>query len=189
MANGKRKTCLVDLDCTLVDMLPSWLRRYNEITEEKVQVSDVKDYDVGLVCTNQKVLYDILDEPGFFFNMKPMPGAVKYFQKLLDEGFDLVVVTQPPRRVDLAVRDKRRWMKKHFPNFELMNMIFCHRKSLIRGDLLFDDKPSHLLEWKAENPKGLLATLDWQFNKVKVDFRGSLDNGWEEFYHFVKKNF
>lgn len=182
------KTLLIDQDCTLVDMLPPWLRRYNEIKGTNVQVSDIKDYDVGLVCADQKVLYDILDEPGFFYNMDPMPGAQIYFQKLLDEGYDLVVVTQPPRKVDLAIRDKRRWMKKYF-DFPLENMIFCHRKNLIDGALLFDDKPSHLVEWKKFHPNGLLATLDWQFNKVDVDFRGSLKNGWSEFYDFVKKTF
>lgn len=182
-----KKPLLIDMDCTLVNMLPPWLKRYNEETGSKVKLSDIKEYDVGLVCTNQKVLYDLLDEPGFFFNMDPMPGAQKYFQKLIDDGYDLVVVTQPPRRVDLAVRDKRRWMKKYFPNFELMNMIFCHRKNLIDGALLFDDKPSHLVEWKKSHPDGLTATLDWQFNRVPVDCRVSLENGWEEFYEYVKK--
>lgn len=183
------KPFLIDLDCTLVDMLPKWLERYNEVTGARVQVEDIKEYDVGLVCTNQKVLYDILDEPGFFYNMKPMPGAVTYFQKLLDEDYDLVIVTQPPRRVDLAMRDKRKWMAKYFPSFELSNMVFCHRKNLVDGALLFDDKPAHLLDWKAAHPDGKLATLDWQFNReVKVDFRGSLEDGWRQFYEFCKKN-
>jgi 5'(3')-deoxyribonucleotidase len=185
----KKPTLLIDLDCTLVDMLPAWLKRYNVIKGTNVQVSDIKEYDVGLVCTDQKVLYDILDEPGFFFHMSPMPDAVKYFQKLLDDGYDLVVVTQPPRRADLAIHDKRSWMKTYFPSYDLSNMIFCHRKSLIAGDVLFDDKPSHLVEWKESHPNGLTATIDWPFNRVKADFRGSLENGWQEFYSWINETF
>jgi 5'-nucleotidase len=183
------KTILVDMDCILVDMLPPWIRRYNEVVGTNHTVGEVKNYDVGKVCQNQEVLYEILDEDQFFYNMEPMPGAVEYFQKLMDEGFDMVVVTQPPRRADLAIRDKRRWMKKYFPNFELANMIFCHRKDMIRGDVLFDDKPAHLVDWKHRNYDNLTATLDWEYNKdVLVDFRGSLKDGWKQFYEFVKEH-
>lgn len=178
------------MDCILVDMLPPWLKRYNEIVGTNVAVSDIKEYDVGLVCPKQEILYEILDEDKFFYNMEPMPGAVEYFQRLLDDGRDLVVVTQPPRRADLAIRDKRRWMKERFPKFELANMIFCHRKDMIKGALLFDDKPSHLQDWSKVNPNGLTATLDWVYNRhIKTDYRGSLENGWRDFYSFVTERF
>ena len=186
-----KKTLLIDMDCILVNMLPPWLNRYNSILRARGQVSnvsvaDLESYNVGLVCKDTEVLYDILDERSFFFNMEPMPGAVEYFQKLLDDDrYDVVVVTQPPRCAEFAVRDKRRWILKHFPNFDLKNMVFCHRKTLVKGDLIFDDKPEHLSGWKIANPKGVLATLDWKFTDVPTDFRGSLENGWEEFYNFV----
>lgn len=187
---NKIPTLLVDLDCTLVDMLPPWIHRYNEIKGTEIALSDIKDYDVGLVCTDQKTLYGILDEPGFFFNMEPMPGAVKYFQKLVDDGYRVLIVTQPPRRAEMAVRDKRRWVSKYFKNYDLMNMFFCHHKEQIRGDVLFDDKPAHLEKWKQVNPDGLTATLDWKYNtKSKVDFRGDLVAGWEQFYDWVHKTF
>lgn len=182
----KPKTLLIDLDCTIVNMLPPWLKRYNEITGESVEVEDIKEYNVGLVCKNEEVLYKILDEEGFFYNMEPMPGAVENLQKLLDDDrFDVVIVTQPPRRADRAVKDKRRWIRKYFPKFDLSNVIFCHRKELIKGDLIFDDKPTHLINWRKNNPRGILATLDWKFTTIPTHFKGSLENGWDEFYKFV----
>jgi 5'(3')-deoxyribonucleotidase len=187
---NKKRTLLIDMDCILVDMLPPWILKYNEATGEAVQVSDVKDYNLTKVCTNIKALDSILHKPGFFYDMEPMPKAVEALQKLMDDGYDIVIVTQPPRRAEYAVRDKRRWIKKYFPDFGLENMIFCHRKDMIMGDLLFDDKPSHLLDWKKANPNGIAATLDWDYNNLPevnrvVSFRGSQKYGWVDFVEFV----
>lgn len=186
----KKPTLLIDQDCILADMLPYWLKRYNEIKGTDVKVSDVKEYDVGLVCSDQKVLYDILNEPGFFYKVEPMPGAIKYFQKLLDDNYNVLIVTQPSQKADTCIKDKRRWVGKYFKNYNLTDMIFCHRKEHIRGDVLFDDRPSHLINWKKANPDSLTATLNWQYNvDVPTNFRGDLTSGWQEFYDWVKKTF
>lgn len=185
----RKPVLLVDLDCTLVDMLTAWLKKYNEATGENVRITDIKEYDMGHACPNNKVLYDILNQRGFFYEMEPMPGAIEALQGLMDDGYDVVIVTQPPRKAEFAVQDKRRWMKKYFGSFSAANMVFCHRKELIEGDLLFDDRPSHLINWKKNNPEGLTATIDWLYNRdVQVDFRGSQKSGWKEFVEFVRKN-
>lgn len=149
----KKPVFLIDLDCIMVDMLPPWLRRYNEECGTNIQLSDIKDYDVGLVCTDQKTLYSILDEPGFFYHMDPMPGAAKYFQKLVDDGYNVFIVTQPSRRSEMAIRDKKRWVSRHLKKYDLTNMFFCHHKEQIRGDVLFDDKPAHLQNWKEKKSR------------------------------------
>ena len=183
------KTLLIDLDGIVVDMIPPWLKRYNARTGENVQLSDVVEYDMGLVCKNQRVLYDILNEKGFFYNMEAMPGAVACLQTLANDGYDVVILTQPPENAGSAISDKQRWIKDRFPSFNLKNMIFCSRKELIAGDLLFDDRPAHLEHWSAANPNGRLATLDWAYNKgAKAHFRGALDgSGWVNFVDFVRE--
>ncbi len=208
------KTLLIDMDAILVNMLPPWLEKYNEATGENVQLSDVKEYNLTKVCTNAETLDAILHEDGFFYDMEPMPHAILAMQVLMEAGYDIVIVTQPPRGTlykhpttpdellkllddpepEFAVRDKRRWMKKYFPGYGLENMIFCHRKDMIRGDLLFDDKPDHLIHWKEANPGGITATLDWGYNRLpevnaSVNFRGSLENGWIDFVDFVHSVF
>lgn len=188
MSSRKINTLLVDMDNVLVNMVEKWINVYNQDEGTNHKFNELNNYDVGTLCKNNRLLYDILDRDGFFFDLEPMPGAVENFQKLLNDGYDLVVVTQPPRRADMAIHDKRRWMKKHFNDYDHSHMIFCHRKDMVRGDLLFDDKPDHLIHWKKINPDNMIATLDWRYNKdIPTHFRGSLENGWEEFYQFVKK--
>ena len=190
--NKKNPTLLIDLDCTMVEMLTPWLDQYNQITGENIRAENLTEYNLTKVCKDSKTLDTILNQPGFFYNMQPMPGAVAVVQSLIDEGYNIIIVTQPPRRAEFAVRDKRRWMLKYFPNFDLTNIIFCHKKELIRGDLLFDDNPSHVVKWHQSNPKKILATLDWKYNDLPevnkiVHFRGSLDNGWSDFGKFVRR--
>lgn len=179
---------LIDMDNILVDMTSTWLEKYNAETGENVKNSEITKYQLDNFVSDTKTLYDILVRDGFFFDLEPMPGAVEYFSRMLDEGFDLVVVTQPPRQSDYAVRDKRNWMSLHFPEFDLSNMIFCHRKDMVMGDLLFDDKPDFLESWSATNPDGIVATLDWKYNRhIPTDFRGSLQDGWKDFYEFISR--
>jgi 5'-nucleotidase len=186
----KINTCLVDMDCILVDMLGTWLKRYNELSGERVSVKDIVQYEVRNFIKKPNLLDVALHEKGFFLNLPPMPGAIKYFQKMLDDGYDLVIVTQPPRKADYSIKEKRQWIQERFPNYDLSNMIFCHRKNLIRGDLLIDDKPGHLLEWKSMNPKGIITTITHPYNHdVKVNARfDDKHTAWKEFYEFVKKN-
>ena len=116
-----------------------------------------------------------------------MPGAKEYFQKLIDDDrFDVVILTQPPRRADHSVREKRLWMQDRFSNFDHVNMVFTHRKELIRGDVLFDDCPDHLINWKKANPSKIIATITYPYNEdTKVDKRFDRKEGWKEFYEFV----
>lgn len=183
-------TLLIDMDGVLVNMPPKWLEKYNKETGEDMQVSQITKHNFREFCQQPEVLDIVLHRSDFFYDMEPMPGAVEYFQKLMDLGYDLVVVTQPPRNSDFAVRDKRRWMLKHFPSFDLTNMVFCHRKELVGGNLLFDDSPKQLNNWKAAHPEDMAVAMSWKYNEgVPVDFRFQKDVGWELFFNFVTQKF
>lgn len=184
------KRILLDLDGIIVDMLGPWLRQYEIITGEKIPVSDIVSWDATIGASYPEVLNSLLEKPGFFRNLPPMPGAQKYLSKLIEENnHEIIILTQPPRKSDYAVRDKRLWMQDYFPNFDITNMIYAHKKYLVRGDVLFDDKPSHLALWKHENPESVTATIDYPYNRNdKSDWRWGTKNAWRCFYEAIKKN-
>jgi 5'(3')-deoxyribonucleotidase len=143
----------------------------------------VKDY---------KLLYSIIEKKDFFYNLCPISGSIKWFQKLIDdERFLTMVVTQPPRTCDFAVGDKRRWIKTYFPNFDLTNIIFTHKKFLIKGDVLFDDCADHLFNWNMNNVKGITAKILYPYNNnMPADWTFNDKNkAWEEFYYKLDKQF
>lgn len=186
---SKKKRLLIDMDCIMVDMMPYWLSEYNRRSGENIRMKDLNTYWLRTIVSKPEIIDEILHEEGFFLDKPLMPGAGEYFERLVAEDrFDVVVLTQPPRRADHSVREKRIWMNKRFPNFEPFNMMFGHRKELVRGDLLFDDCPDHLINWKKANPKGVLATITYPYNEgTKVDVRFDRESAWKDFYHFVNK--
>ena len=190
----KTKPLLIDLDSIVVSMIEPWLNKYNEKCDTDVTVDDIISYDMGLFCKNTEVFYSILKEPGFFYNMDPMPGAVEGMRALIADGYDIIILTRPPDESSHGVADKQAWIRERFPSLASMkHQIFTTRKELIDGALLFDDCPDHLIQWKERHPGGIAATLDWKYNRYPevdkvVSFRGSLDaSGWSDFVDFVRE--
>lgn len=170
---------LIDLDSILVDMVPTWLVKYNARTGENVCQDDIKDWKVDAYVKEPKVLNEILESDGFFVDLPPMPGARDGFNELRKAGHDLIILTQPPRKSKTGMEDKRIWMNRYFPDFDTSNMVFAHRKENYYGDILFDDNPKHLEDWKKRFPDKRTATIDYAYNRaVKADIRVS---SWREF--------
>jgi 5'(3')-deoxyribonucleotidase len=182
-----KKTILIDLDDTLVDFLPGLLKRYNEITGERVSIEDVGDYSFKNALKDPGVAYSIFESPDFFFLLDPMPEGIKYFNKLIEDGHNVIILTQPPRNSDYAIRDKRKWIKKYLPNFDLSNVVFAHKKYMVQGDIFFDDNPEHLIKWKAFNPNGLIFKILYPYNSdCKTDYTLSKQTAWKTFYTVIK---
>ena len=183
----KQPVILVDMDMILVDMVKPWLDMYNIVAHDCVLEQDIVHYDMRQFCKSPEVLDDILHKPGFFFNLPPMPYAAEGLNRLLAMDVKVLIVTQPPRNAQYAIQDKRDWMKKYIPNFELSDMVFCHRKEYVMGDIFLDDNPSHLEKWKKNNPEGRTASVDLLYNKdIKVNFREDKYNFWRIIPEVIK---
>lgn len=183
---------LVDMDGTCVDMTPVWLKKYYKATGELIKESQISDWDFEKFVKYPIVFHKILEEENFFFNLKPMPGAVKYINKLIKHGYNIVFLTQLPRRSNFAANDKRRWIKRYFPDFDLKDLIFAHRKELVSGMVIFDDNPHHLRNWKekwAFTGNAITAAIDCPYNtSLQVDWRFKhKSTAWKEFYENVRR--
>ena len=77
--------------------------------------------------------------PHIFSKMDPMPGAIEGF-KALQEKYNVYVLTTAPWRNETALQDKKDWLNKHLGDLIRKKVIFCHRKGLLRGDYLIDDR-------------------------------------------------
>lgn len=191
----KINTILLDMDNITVDMLPCWLRQYWALTGEKLVEANVTQWDAPSLVKHPEIMEGLLELPGFFYNLPIMPYAKEYINKLIADGYEVIFLTQPPRRADHAVKDKRAWILSHFPKFDMTNVIFAHKKYLIKGDVLFDDRPTHLNEWKKHNPQGIAAMIEYPYNTPPrwnfVNYDWSFKDkstAWEEFYNLIKKN-
>ena len=83
---------------------------------------------------------DRLDEiPGLFGKMDPMPGAIEAVHKLAGE-YDVFILSTAPWKNPSAWSDKVEWVTKYFDDVFHKRIIITHRKDLVEGDYLIDDR-------------------------------------------------
>jgi 5'-nucleotidase len=78
-------------------------------------------------------------EPGFFRNLKPMPGSKESVAKILaNPEFEVYIGSKMTSKVTTCATEKMEWIKEHFPAL-LRHMVLVCDKKLLRGDILIDD--------------------------------------------------
>ena len=113
------KRLFFDMDNVLVDF-ESGLNRIDETTK--------KQYEGNL------------DEvPGLFALMDPLPGAIEAV-KHLSEVYDVFILSTAPWKNPSAWSDKVKWITKYFDDVFHKRMVITHRKDLVEGDFLIDDR-------------------------------------------------
>jgi 5'-nucleotidase len=75
--------------------------------------------------------------PNFFRDLPLIPGA-KEAMKVLNEHFDVYILSTPPWGNPTAWSDKRLWIGEHFP-YMWKKIILSHNKGLMKGEFLIDD--------------------------------------------------
>ncbi|MNO16638.1 putative 5'(3')-deoxyribonucleotidase [compost metagenome] len=155
-------TLCIDMDSVIVDLMSEWFSRYNRDYSDFITVEDAVDWDatryVKSTCGSK--IYDYLNEPGMFAELKPLSDAVDVLSRL-NEKYNIFLVTSPFSRY--SYQEKEEWVERYLPFLGRERIIFTHRKDLIKADLYFDDAPHHLVRYK-EN--GLLAVaMDYPYNR------------------------
>ena len=142
---------LVDLDGVLCNLDSSILKSYRQIypdyrfipLDQRVgQCSDL-DYLQRFSRKEANAVQRILKTPGFFRTLEPNADAVEAVKRLNVRRRDLKVYlcTTPWYRNSTCVQDKMDWVEDNLGKRWIRKMIITPDKSLIKGDILFDDKP------------------------------------------------
>jgi 5'(3')-deoxyribonucleotidase len=154
----------VDMD----QVLTSWdnpdgifARKVKEITGNFIPISQWKNWLAHL--NYPKDLADAVEniyanpEPGFFYELEPIPGAIEAVKRLQDK-MEIITVSTPVFEMDghmmsisdfekrdrlwcQVVEEKKLWLRKYFgihaPMFNPLS-----DKTIFHGDFLIDDKPT-----------------------------------------------
>jgi 5'-nucleotidase len=85
------------------------------------------------------------DIPGFFSNMRPMPGAIAGFLELQTK-YDVHILSTPPWENDSGWSDKPAWVKRYLGKAAEKRLTLTHHKNLSLGSYLIDDRRVHGVE-------------------------------------------
>ena len=145
----KKKIVYIDMDGVIVDFgaaIQDWFDKHPHLQE---RYKSHPDHIQGL-----------------FRNAPPMPGAIEAVKKLHESGkYELFIATAAPWGNPMSASDKRFWIEDHFGNLFHKKMFITHRKDLLMGDYLIDDR----LKNGAGEFKGELLRFGYSYEEKKMN--------------------
>lgn len=175
-------TILVDVDNVLEDLNQAWVNAVNEKYGTNVSPNDIVSWDIeqffdGLSRTQ---VFSPLHDKRFWESLEPIDGAPEYLKKLIDDGYQVLLVTSSHPD---TIQYKYRFIVKYFPYISFKDIIFASKKQMIRGDVMIDDAPHNL---EGGEYLGLLmySPHNRGYNAEEQGFI-RVDN-WEQIYNTIK---
>lgn len=149
MEHMNKKILLIDMDGVLVDL----------------------DNEIGtwLSKNHNNYLYDMYKDnpdhiPGVFRFPKPIEGAIDAIHKLNESGkYDMFIATTASWENPESSTDKRYWIEKYFGKLFEKRMFVTHRKDMLVGDILIDDR----IKNGAGEFKGEFIHFGWDYENKK----------------------
>jgi hypothetical protein len=86
-----------------------------------------------------------------------MTGALLALHEMESEGFQLYICTSPILTSQYCAQEKLNWIRHHLGEKWLSRVIITADKSVVRGDILIDDKP-----FESMDPGGRHSTATWK---------------------------
>jgi 5'-nucleotidase len=151
----------LDMDGVLVDLMHGWLPYLNEISGKNLTEKDVdmwgleKVYDMPFSKIRKP-----LHREGFWEELPPYDGAVEFVEALDNAGHEVYIATAPFPS-DVCMWGKKMWVENHLHFLAPSRLILAHDKFLLRGDMLVDDKPENLLQFRGGR---ILFNQPWNIN-------------------------
>lgn len=136
---------LIDMDGVIADFelgfLQSWRTRHPGtfyVPLEGRSTFYVKDnYPEDL----KDLVNEIYWETGFFRNLPPIHGAQDALTEMEAMGFEVFICSSPLRKYQYSTVEKYEWVEMHLGFEWTKRLILTRDKTLVKGDILIDDKP------------------------------------------------
>ncbi len=154
-----KKILYIDLDGVAAD----FEKKMAEIAPH-IFLGDGPDYEERSKMVDEvvKIHHTMFEE------LEPMENAIESINILMGH-FDVYFLSTPMWAVPESFSGKRRWVEQHFGDSIKKRLILTHRKDLVIGDFLIDDR----LKNGAENFKGYhihFGTKDFPNWETVVNF-------------------
>jgi len=141
---------LIDMDGVVVDTMG----RLDQIHyDSAVGIENVTEWDISKFYPEKRGVFNFFNLPDIFSKADPIDGAVVSINKLFAAGHEVIFVTAVPIDSLNGYHQKIHWIYHYF-GFANDNFVATHRKDLIDGDILIDDKPENIGMWIEAHPGG-----------------------------------
>jgi 5'-nucleotidase len=83
----------------------------------------------------------ITSAPGFFRSLPLIEGGDVAIHSLMNSGHDVLICTSPLTASSTCMQEKYDWVRHYFGQKMASNMVITKDKTMVRGDILIDDRP------------------------------------------------
>lgn len=171
----------IDVDDVVLNLMDSWLDRYNKIKGTSFQKHQMKDWDLVKNGLEPEV-YNILRVSGddIYWNATPVDGVHSAIRLIEQAGYEIIYVTSAVSgTIDAKIEalEKHGFLKKSKSIDD--RLIVAGRKYLVDADILIDDKPENIIKWPYPR-KGILFNQPWNENIMLLPERAVRCDGWRE---------
>jgi len=160
------KLVLLDLDGTLADYDAAMisglasLMSSEEVFIDRSGIGFQRDIVPTYMQERERMVRSM---PGFYRHLKPIPLGFFVYSVLRDLGYNFHVASKAPRHnTAIASMEKIQWCEEYLPGIPVT---ISGDKSILRGDILFDDWPGYIEPWLQANSNGLAIVPDSPWNK------------------------
>lgn len=178
-------TVLVDMDDTIANYSFSMAQALRERTgDESISRwnwSKRRDKDSALREHHERAQ----SQPSFFRKLNPIEGAFKALNEMESEGINVFIVSSPAIGNATCHSDKSAWLWEWFGERWSRKLVLTKDKTIVRGDVLIDDRPKVV---GAMKPTWTHVLFRQPHNEHIDDGRLHLD-GWENWREVLIKIF
>lgn len=171
---------LVDMDDVLAEFERGVIDNIVEKHPDKKDLfkKDRKEFNLKEEYPELKDLIgEIVGKEGIVHGLEPVKGSIKALKELEEKGHDVFICTSPLTDYRNNVFEKYKWVDENLGQEWVRKIILTKDKTLIKGDILIDDKP--VITGKTD-PTWEHVIFDRPYNKhIKDKKRMNWDN-WKE---------
>lgn len=175
-------TILIDIDDTIEYLCATWVEWLDKKYNLDVKYDDITEWNMRVFFPSltEDQIYEPLHTDSFWGMIKPIPDAIPYVKKLIDDGHNVYLCTSTDYR---NVKPKFELIiKRYFPYINWNQVIVAQNKQMINADILVDDGVHNLI---GGNYFGILFTAPHN-KSCNTDLHGlARANNWQEVYNII----
>jgi len=181
---------LLDIDGVAANFIEGCRPEAERLTGRSVHHDDVDQFMIeaalGLDAEQTKALYAQVMQEGWCRSL-PAYEYAKECVAEISKRADVVPVTSHYLDSKTWVWERDEWIVEHL-GIPKTNVIHTHRKFQVDGDVLIDDKPSHLRMWWDRRPAKRAVLFERRYN-VRDDWCGLRASSWPALLALLKEQF
>lgn len=152
-----RKVVAVDVDSVVVDLSYDWWKFLEARTSTPKSfelVNTVYDFTTMYPDIRRDVALSFWKSRDLYDGRKPFAGCVEALKEFHDAGFNVTFVSHVEGDHG---KSKVEFLKRHFPF--MSGFMATRQKGLVRPDVAFDDRVTHLNSYLEHNPDCLTVRI------------------------------